>query len=177
MCSGSGGRSTLGLSTRTNEDGARQLATELAPLGYSVECVRTSGCLHLKSAVTAVDSNRVLCNPAWIDPSGFERVGVHVMHVDPAEPHAANVLRIGQTIVCAASHPRTTSALRALGYSVCEVEVSELAKAEAGVTCCSVIIDSYQLSALSFQPRTLRRSSNRLELGSERVSSSLRAES
>ena len=141
----------VGLSTRTNEDGARQLATELTPFGYSVECVRTHGCLHLKSAVTAVDSNRVLCNPAWIDPSGFERAGVHVMNVDPAEPHAANVLRIGQTIVCAASHPRTTSALRALGYSVCEVDVSELAKAEAGVTCCSVIIDSCQPSAFSCQ--------------------------
>ena len=132
----------VGLSTRTNEAGARQLATELAPLGYSVECVRTRGCLHLKSAVTALDSNRVLCNPTWIDPGGFERVGVHVMHVDPSEPDAANVLRIGQTIVCAASHPRTTSTLRALGYSVCEVEVSELAKAEAGVTCCSVIIEA-----------------------------------
>jgi dimethylargininase len=131
----------VGLSSRTNEDGARQLASELAPIGYSVECVRTRGCLHLKSAVTTLDANRVLCNPAWIDPSGFERVGVQVVNVDPAEPHAANVLRIGQTIVCAASHPRTTSTLRALGYSVCEVDVSELAKAEAGVTCCSVIID------------------------------------
>jgi dimethylargininase len=131
----------VGLSTRTNEDGADQLAKELAPLGYTVECLRTRGCLHLKSAVTAVDSNRVLCNPAWIDPSGFERAGVHVMSVDPTEPHAANVLGIGQTIVCAASQPRTSSALRAMGYSVCEVDVSELAKAEAGVTCCSVIID------------------------------------
>jgi dimethylargininase len=137
-----GRRLYVGLSTRTNEDGARQLTTAAAPLGYSVERVRTSGCLHLKSAVTALESNRVLCNPAWIDPGLFERAGVDVVHVDSAEPHAANVLRIGQTIVCAASHPRTARALRALGYSVCELDVSELAKAEAGVTCCSVIIES-----------------------------------
>ncbi len=100
----------VGLSTRTNEDGrpparhraSRRSATQSSACG-------PRGCLHLKSAVTAVDSNRVLCNPAWIDPRGFERVGVHVMHVDPAEPHAANVLRVGQTIVCAASHERTAA--------------------------------------------------------------------
>ena len=53
----------VGLSTRTNEDGARQLARHVAPLGYSVEQCRPPQCLHLKSAVTAVESDRVLCNP------------------------------------------------------------------------------------------------------------------
>ena len=71
-----------------------------------------------------------------------------VIDVDPAEPHAANVLRLGHTIVCAASHERTAADLRARGYDVCAVDVSELAKAEAGVTCCSLIIDSFQLPAV-----------------------------
>jgi len=53
----------VGLSTRTNEDGAQQLARHVEPFGYGVECVQTAGCLHLKSAATAVDSGRVLCNP------------------------------------------------------------------------------------------------------------------
>ncbi len=132
----------VGLSTRTNEDGAGQLVRHLAPLGYSVECVQTSACLHLKSAVTAIDSDRVLCNPEWIDTRVFSHADVDVITVDPVEPHAANVLRLGSTIVCAASHERTAAALRARGYSVCMVDVSELAKAEAGVTCCSLIIDS-----------------------------------
>ena len=129
----------VGLSTRTNEDGARQLARHVAPFGYVVECVQTAGCLHLKSAVTEVDSDRVLCNPEWIDSRVFKQV--EIIHVAPAEPHAANVLRIGHTIVCAASHERTAADLRARGYSVCTVDVSELAKAEAGVTCCSLIVD------------------------------------
>jgi len=66
---------------------------------------------------------------------------VEIVEVDPAEPHAANVLRLGDTILCAARHERTVSALRARGYSVWTVDVSELAKAEAGVTCCSLIIE------------------------------------
>jgi dimethylargininase len=139
----------VGLSTRTNEDGAGQLARHVAPLGYSVECVQTAGCLHLKSAVTALEADRVLCNPDWIDTRVFGHADVDVITVDPAEPHAANVLRLGYTIVCAASHERTAAGLRARGYSVCAVDVSELAKAEAGVTCCSLIIDSYQPSAIS----------------------------
>jgi len=128
----------VGLSTRTNEDGAQQLARHVEPFGYGVECVQTAGCLHLKSAATAVDSGRVLCNPEWVDPRAFRRV--EIVEVDPAEPHAANVLRLGDTILCAARHERTVSALRARGFSVCTVDVSELAKAEAGVTCCSLII-------------------------------------
>jgi dimethylargininase len=134
-----GRRLYVGLSTRTNEDGAQQLARHVESLGYGVECVQTAGCLHLKSAATAIDSDRVLCNPEWIDPRAFRRV--EIVEVDQAEPHAANVLRLGDTILCAASHERTAADLRARGYSVCTVDVSELAKAEAGVTCCCLIIE------------------------------------
>jgi dimethylargininase len=129
----------VGLSTRTNEDGAQQLARHVEPFGYGVEYVHTAGCLHLKSAATAVDSDRVLCNPAWVDPRAFRCV--EIIEVDPAEPHAANVLRLGDTILCAASYGRTAADLKARGYSVSTVDVSELAKAEAGVTCCSLIIE------------------------------------
>jgi dimethylargininase len=128
----------VGLSTRTNEDGARQLARYAAPFGYTVHCVQTAACLHLKSAATAIDGDRLLCNPEWIDTRVFG--AFDTLTVDPDEPHAGNVLWLGDTIVCAAAHERTAALLRAGGYEVTTVDVSELAKAEAGVTCCSVII-------------------------------------
>jgi dimethylargininase len=134
-----GKRLYVGLSTRTNEEGARQLSRIVEAFGYSVTRVRTEACLHLKSAVTALEPDRVLCNPAWIDAAVFD--GLHVVPVDPGEPHAANVLSVGRTIVSASSQPRTVAGLRGMGYSVCTVDVSELAKAEAGVTCCSLIIE------------------------------------
>lgn len=130
----------VGLSSRTNEDGARQLARIAAPFGYTVECVQTNGCLHLKSAVTELAPDRVLCNPDWIDARALR--GVDAVCVHPEEPHAANVLRIGRTIVSAAAHERTVADLRRRGYDVRTVDVSELAKAEAGVTCCSLILES-----------------------------------
>jgi dimethylargininase len=134
----------VGLSSRTNEDGARQLARIVEPLGYRVATVRTAECLHLKSAVTALDDETLLCNPAWIDMDAFRQSGgqqhLDLIDVDPAEPHAANVLRLENAILCSAAHERTAGRLRARGYRVCTVDVSELAKAEAGVTCCSVLV-------------------------------------
>jgi dimethylargininase len=135
-----GRRLYVGLSTRTNEDGAGQLARLAEPLGYTVQRVETASCLHLKSAATALAPGRVLCNPSWIDARVFH--DLDVVAIDPDEPHAANVLRIGDTIVAAGAHQRTATALREQGYRVRTVDVSELAKAEAGVTCCSVIVES-----------------------------------
>ena len=130
----------VGLSSRTNEDGVRQLARLVAPFGYTVEVVQTKACLHLKSAATELEPGRVLCNPDWIDTRVLRGVEAVTVHAD--EPHAANVLRVGGTIIAAAAHERTVEALRARGFDVCAIEVSELAKAEAGVTCCSLILES-----------------------------------
>jgi dimethylargininase len=128
----------VGISSRTNEEGAQQLAAAVAPFGYTVECVRIGGCLHLKSAITAVGDGAVVCNPEWVDADLFRNC--EVIAVDPQEPFAANVLRIGGSLVCAAAYPRTADVLRGRGHDVHLVNASELAKAEAGVTCCSLIV-------------------------------------
>ena len=66
----------------------------------------------------------------------------------------AQLLRVGGALVVPAGHARTASMLRSRGYDVRQVDVSELAKAEAGVTCCSLIVDSSQQSAASYQQTT-----------------------
>jgi dimethylargininase len=133
-----GRRVFVGLSSRTTAEGAHQLRAVLAPFGYAVETIVATGCLHLKSAVTAIDDDRLLVNPEWVDASRF--AGFDVLNVDPAEPFAANVLRIGGVALCAAAYPRTRARLEAAGISTVPVDVSELAKAEAGLTCCSLIV-------------------------------------
>ena len=133
-----GGMLYVGISTRTNTEGARQLAAILAPFGYTVRCARVRGCLHLKSAVTELADRAVLLNPEWIDARTFD--GYEPVPVHPDEPFAANVLRIGNAVICAAAHRRTADVLRARTCDVHPVDVSELAKAEAGVTCCSLIL-------------------------------------
>ncbi len=127
-----GRRLYVGRSARTNDEGIAQLRQLVAPFGYDVVPVRFEGCLHLKSAATAVDDETILMNRQWVEPFG----GLSTIEIDPAEPSAANVLRIGDTLVCAASNPRTRLMLEQRGYRVVTVDVTEMEKAEGGVTCC-----------------------------------------
>ncbi|MDP1890690.1 MAG: arginine deiminase family protein [Gemmatimonadaceae bacterium] len=133
------GRSVyVGMTGRTNGEGIAQLRAALAPFGYAVRGVPVTGCLHLKTAVTAVDDATVLLNPAWVSAAAFE--AYRVLAVDAAEPMAANVLRIGEALVYGASFPRTLERLHSAGFRPHTVDASELAKAEGAVTCCSLVL-------------------------------------
>ena len=133
-----GRRVFVGLTSRTNSDGVAQLRAALAPFGYRTDAVKVTGCLHLKSAATALDDDTILINPGWADPAAFEPLAI--VRVDPAEPMAANVVRVGDALLYADSYPRTKALLAAAGYHPLLVDATELAKAEGAVTCCSLIL-------------------------------------
>lgn len=128
----------VGETSRTNPAGIEALRRALAPFGYRVTGVPVSGCLHLKSAATEAAPGTVLLNPEWVDPRAF--TGCSTIPVDPAEPSAANLLRVGEVLVQDQAYPRTRERLRAAGQTVATVDLSELAKAEGAVTCCSLIV-------------------------------------
>lgn len=128
----------VGCSGRTNAAGRAQLRCSVRPLGYDVREIEVRGCLHLKSAVTAASDELLVVNRAWIgeaDLDGFALIDVH-----PGEPHGANVLRLPDRVIHAAAFPRTCERIEARGIRVDAIDVSELAKAEGAVTCCSVLI-------------------------------------
>lgn len=129
----------VGQSARSNAAGIEQLRALLGGFGYSVQGVATRDCLHLKSAVTQVADDLVLLQPEWVDAKAF--AGLRIIEVDPAEPHAANVLRIGDGVLMPACFPRTRQRLVDAGIEVTAVDVSELQKAEGAVTCCSLVFD------------------------------------
>jgi len=131
------GRVFVGISGRTNLEGANQLASHAAPIGFEVIPLPVEGCLHLKSAVTGVASQLII-NPAWVDSAHF--ADFELIEVDPSEPAAANVLAVNGYVICAEEHPRTRERLEARGFAVLPVPAGELAKAEGGVTCCSVVL-------------------------------------
>lgn len=127
----------VGLSRRTNAEGIRQLRAHLTPHGYEVVSVPVPGCLHLKTGGVALDERTLLANPAWIDTRPF--AGWEILEVPPDEEFAANVLVFGDTILMPSGFPQTETLLRHRGYRICAVPMTELQKAEAGVTCCSII--------------------------------------
>ena len=129
----------VGRTERTSREGVDQLRVLVEPLGYSVAAVPVRGCLHLKSAVTEVGEDTLLLNPAMVDGDAFG--SYRLIEVDPAEPMAANALRAAGAVVMPAHHPRTRRRLEREGFGVRPVEASELAKAEGGVTCCSLLVE------------------------------------
>jgi dimethylargininase len=128
----------VGQTSRTNQQGISQLRDVLAPAGYSVTGVPVRGCLHLKSAATEAADGVLLINPLWTDRKSFP--GFEFIEVDPGEPHAANVLRLGEVLLHGADYPGTRARLEAGRLKVYPVDLSELAKAEGAVTCCSLIL-------------------------------------
>jgi dimethylargininase len=145
-----GSRLFVGLTKRSNAEGIRQLAAILGPHHYKVIAVPVTGCLHLKSAVTYIGQKHVsgsratfatlLANRAWFDTEPF--TGFEWIDVDPAEPHAANVLALGNTIIFPKSFPRTCARIEAAGFHVTPLDISELQKAESGLTCSSLIFEA-----------------------------------
>ena len=130
-----GERIYVGLSERTNEESLTQLRRLT---GREVIGVAVDGCLHLKTAITRVSSDTMLVNRAWIDVRAFD--GWEFIDVDPSEPHAANALLFGDAVVYSSQHDLTRRLLEERGIDVRTVDASELAKAEGGVTCCSLLI-------------------------------------
>ena len=129
----------IGLSTRSNIEAVDQLNELLDNYGYTVRGVEMTDCLHLKTAVTRVDDKTLLINKNWVTPSNFS--GFNLIDVDASEPFAANCLPVRGKIIYPTTFPKTRERLEEKGYGIVPVDLSELAKAEGAVTCCSLIVD------------------------------------
>ena len=96
-----------------------------------------TGCLHLKSAVTALDDERLLVNRAWLDTAPFR--GLELVDVAPEEPGAANVLESrGSSSPIPAFRARSTASRRS-ATTLRPLDISEFLKAEAALTCKSLL--------------------------------------
>ena len=152
------GRSVfVGLSRRTNRDGIAQLSDLLGAYDYRVQPVEVRGCLHLKSACSYIGHDTILVNRSWIDAERFR--GFELLDVPEEEPAAANALLLNDVVIVPASFPKTRALLEQRGFEspaspqaaalrrVRIIDMSELQKAEAGVTCCSLIFNDEAIAA------------------------------
>jgi dimethylargininase len=134
----------VGLTTRTNREGIEQLTRLVRPYGYDVAAVPVPGSLHLKTACTALDEDTVVIHGGWLDVAAFSEFQ-RIATADD-EPFAANVLRIGDALIANAAFPHTLERVQAhahaTGQRVIAVDISEFGKAEAGLTCMSLVFDA-----------------------------------
>ena len=128
----------VGVSTRTNREGVEALRAIVEPLGYQVTPVGIRTCLHLKTACTSLDDETVLVNPAWIDSDTLG--AFRLLHVPAEEPFGANVLRLPGGVLVQTSSPLTRDVIESQGFATTGVDLGEFAKADAGLTCLSLLI-------------------------------------
>jgi dimethylargininase len=130
----------VGQSQRTNAEAVAQLRSLLRQWEYRVVPVDVTGCLHLKSAVTAVGDGRLLINRAWTDASVFE--ANELLDVAEPEPFGANALLVRDSVMYPSHLTRTAERLERAGINVIRTACREIAKAEGAVTCCSLVFES-----------------------------------
>lgn len=126
----------IGLSERTNETGARQLGAMLEARGIEWHTVSVGRGLHLKSSVNWIGGDTLLMTQAFahLPRFGFFRKII----VPDEEAYAANTLWINDHLITPAGFPRTLARLVAAGFEVTELDMSEVAKMDGGLSCLSL---------------------------------------
>jgi dimethylargininase len=129
----------IGISDRTNEDGARQLAAYLGAAGYTasrIDIRGMDGLLHLKSGISSLGDGRVLVTDALVGEKAL--AGYESVRVPEGEEYAANCIRVNDYLLVAAGFPKVRDVLQDLRYNVLELEMSEFQKMDGGLSCLSL---------------------------------------
>lgn len=129
----------IGISERTNEEGARQLASILNHDGYTTSFVNIrnlEGLLHLKSGIAYLGDQRLVVVEPLADSDTF--LGFEIVPVAPDENYAANCVRVNDYVLMAAGYPNLKGKLEKIGYSIISLEMSEFQKMDGGLSCLSL---------------------------------------
>jgi len=133
------GHVLVGISARTNEEGAGQLARILEGWGFRSSFVDIRGqqaLLHLKSGMSYLGDGRMVISSelaGWATLDGYE-----TPEVSPAEAYAANCVAINGRVLVAAGYPRLAATLAARGCDVVPLEMSEFRRMDGGLSCLSL---------------------------------------
>ena len=129
----------IGVSDRTNAEGARQLTAWLERLGYTAETIDIRAhptLLHLKSGIAWLGGDAMVTTEALADHPAMRRF--RLLTVPDAESYGANCVAINGAVLMATGFPALAERVAALGYRVIEVEMSEFRKMDGGLSCLSI---------------------------------------
>lgn len=126
----------IGLSQRTNKEGADQVIEILKRYGITGSTIPLAKVLHLKSGVSYLEHNRLVAAGEFISLPDF--ASYELIKVDGDEQYAANCLWLNGLVLTASGFPKITSAIEALGYQTVQVDMSEFRKLDGGLSCLSL---------------------------------------
>jgi len=126
----------IGLSKRTNPNGAAQLIYLLKKFGFSGSTISLKSVLHLKTGVSYLDNNYMLACGEFLTKTDFGKY--HIIEIPTAESYAANSLWINGNVLVPKGYPKTLSLIKREGFKTIEVDVSEFRKLDGGLSCLSL---------------------------------------
>ena len=126
----------IGLSERTNRDGANQLINILKKYNLSGLALNVENTLHLKSGVSYLENNNLLSVAGFSSKQEFQKF--NVITVDDDESYAANSLWINDKVLIPKGYPKTKEKIEKAGYITIDIDVSEFRKLDGGLSCLSL---------------------------------------
>ena len=126
----------IGISERTNRNGANQLINILGEYGFTGSTLSVGNALHLKSGVSYLEKNNLLSVDNFIDKAEFQKF--NLIPVDDGESYAANSLWINDKVLIPGGFPKTKEKIKNAGYTIIEIDVSEFRKLDGGLSCLSL---------------------------------------
>ena len=126
----------IGLSERTNEQGAQQMISHLQKHGYTGSTVTMSEMLHLKTGLGYLENNNLLAYGEFLSKPEFQ--AFNILAVDKDEAYAANSVWVNGTVLVPAGFAKTQAMIEAAGYPTIAVDVSEFRKIDGGLSCLSL---------------------------------------
>jgi len=126
----------IGVSKRTNKEGAKQLAEILEKYGYSCSIIQLKNLIHLKTGIAYLGDNNLILSREFIDNPIFKEY--NIIKVDENESYAANCLGIKNNVLIAKGFENLKNSISSLGYNILEIDMSEFQKMDGGLSCLSI---------------------------------------
>jgi len=126
----------IGLSKRTNENGAVQLIRILKRYGLTGSVIKLEKVLHLKTGVAYLENNNLVVCGEFVTHPEFQKY--NFLTIEQDESYAANCIWVNEYVLMAQGYPNTKEKIEAAGYKVIEVDVSEFQKLDGGLSCLSL---------------------------------------
>jgi dimethylargininase len=126
----------IGLSERTNQEGAAQVIGFLEKYGMSGSVVTLDEVLHLKTGVAYLEENNLLACGEFLTKNEFQKF--NILEIDRDESYAANCIWVNGAVLMPKGYPKARKTIEGAGYSIIEVDVSEFRKLDGGLSCLSL---------------------------------------
>jgi len=126
----------IGLSARTNEEGAQQMISFLEKYGMTGSMVKLEEVLHLKTGLAYLENNKLVASGEFLSKAEFDKF--NIIEIDEKDAYSANCIWVNDMVIIPKGYPSTKMKIEKAGYDTIELDMSEFQKLDGGLSCLSL---------------------------------------